>query len=79
MKKIKLNLNQLKVDSFETNESKNISGTVKGHSDVICDSIDGTCYQHTCKNGCTIAGQWHTCYDIDNPPPSGETVICTRP
>ncbi len=63
MKKLKLNLDDLKVESFNTSTSEPIKGTVKGNwtytnscgeeSDgiVICDTEQATCW-NTCDATC---------------------------
>ena len=48
MKKLKLNIDDLKVESFETTKNfKNVQGTVKGYRPTwegTCDCTGGTCY-----------------------------------
>ncbi len=41
MKKLKLNLEDLKVESFEINNSKNMKGTVNGNLPPQCDDNSG--------------------------------------
>lgn len=49
MKKIKLNLDELKVNSFETNQHKAKAGTIKGNQDTkdICRTLI-TCNFDSC-------------------------------
>ncbi|MFA8343551.1 MAG: pinensin family lanthipeptide [Rhodothermaceae bacterium] len=58
MKKMKLNLTELQVDSFETAKLKDRKGTVKGnHSDFYCDPSG----EHTCK---AAACSYYDCPNI---------------
>jgi hypothetical protein len=55
MNKIKLDLNRLHVDSFETGADGAGGGTVHGHWSQVgtCDARVGTCqYGATCGPGC---------------------------
>ena len=67
MKKLKLDLNELKVDSFEISSSLNThKGTIKGNGPSLavtepCDRTDISC-QNTC-DGDTCNG---TCYNTCN-------------
>jgi len=67
MKKIKLDLNLLKVDSFKTSDKEKKTGTVKGFVDTeieICIlSKNPDCDSHvTCEmNSCFLACQY-TCF-----------------
>lgn len=53
MKKLQLNLNELKVDTFEAGNSSKKAGTVNGHRTVeskdVCLMTDD---DYTCKNNC---------------------------
>jgi hypothetical protein len=55
MNKIKLDLERLSVDSFETSEAEAERGTVHGHWSQVgtCDARAATCqYGGTCGPGC---------------------------
>lgn len=67
MKKIKLDLEKLSVESFETAELKKEKGTVKANKPILpdppysytCDpcysgmnSCEGTCYEESCQGTC---------------------------
>lgn len=55
MNKIKLDLDRLQVDSFETASADGERGTVHGHWSQVgtCDARVGTCaYGATCGPGC---------------------------
>jgi hypothetical protein len=55
MKKITLDLEHLRVDSFATAETDDARGTVHGHWSQVgtCDAFVATCqYGGTCGNGC---------------------------
>ncbi|MGD8778128.1 MAG: hypothetical protein PVH88_04125 [Ignavibacteria bacterium] len=62
MKKLKLNLEDLRVESFELNPGKEINkGTIHGNEQptVVDDtcvepSCDGTCYEDTCEDTCGV-------------------------
>ena len=69
MKKMKLNIDQLKVDSFETDEKKNLKGTVNGNA--ISDRIIHTecckiSYVLECETWEEPCDTWeNTCYGHD--------------
>ncbi|HLM68348.1 MAG TPA: hypothetical protein VK358_12505 [Longimicrobium sp.] len=75
MKKMKLNLDELAVDSFDTSANEKPRGTVFGeqctcHTACTCPgcptcaaSCNGTCYEATCN---TCAGQWTCDYSCDS-------------
>ncbi len=82
MEKIRLNLDDLNVESFETTVGPSKQGTVFGH--VV--TLPYTCNQHTCEtedtcpqdtcNTCAIdpsCDGWHTCINACN------TNECTWP
>lgn len=52
MKKLKLDVDTLKVDSFRSTQTEGVQGTVKGHAPTY----QGTCYcytiEMTCPNTC---------------------------
>ncbi|HEX2080905.1 MAG TPA: hypothetical protein VHG08_24595 [Longimicrobium sp.] len=55
MKKITLDLEHLRVDSFATADASDARGTVHGHYSQVgtCDARAGTCqYGGTCGAGC---------------------------
>jgi hypothetical protein len=55
MNKIRLDLDRLSVESFETSEGEAERGTVHGHWSQVgtCDARAATCqYGGTCGNGC---------------------------
>jgi hypothetical protein len=60
MKKIHLDLDRLRVDSFETSKAERAArGTVHGHYSQrgTCDAFVGTCqYGGSCGAGCATAG-----------------------
>lgn len=73
MEKLKLDLQKLSVESFQTDLLKNEKGTVKGNvetdTNLVCNTCDVTCY-HTCgveTCGWTCFGStcdvtcYHTC------------------
>lgn len=67
MKKIKLNLSQLKVDSFETNRPKVKTGTVKANiqdTDFICRTML-TCNFDSCKYCSDLDCSEHNCPSFD--------------
>lgn len=43
MKKLRLDLESLVVDSFETGEEKELKGTVRGLATTLCNTVDRTC------------------------------------
>jgi hypothetical protein len=55
MAKIKLDVDSLQIESFDTTEVALERGTVVGHSDrwTVCqESCDGTCYTHCWGGDC---------------------------
>lgn len=66
MKKLKLVLNDLKVESFETNKISNNRGTVNGQEVVNFSYLTEcySCYRHSCVNTCggaTCETSWCVC------------------
>ena len=73
MKKLKLNLKDLKVESFDTSKVSNIKkGTVNGNAPwteanyTLCGN-GSTCYDPTCV-------YYNTCYTCE--PPCAPTYVC---
>jgi hypothetical protein len=59
VRKIRLDLEKLGVDTFETTASEPARGTVRGHWSQVgtCDAFVATCqYGGTCTNGCATKG-----------------------
>jgi len=56
--KLKLELDGLKVESFEADAQTYGSGTVRG-AELFASVVDGTCVDYTCRNygTCRVAGQ----------------------
>lgn len=63
MKKLALNVDELRVDSFDTASIPDVRGTVNGHY-----TIDTTCVQTctTCQNSCRGTCDWSCQGSCDN-------------
>lgn len=59
MRKLKLDLDALEIESFETDETAEARGTVEGRNPPPVQT-EATCGQYTCGNEYTCA-QWYTC------------------
>jgi len=59
MRKLKLSLDSLQVESFHANESDSLRGTVPGHSGAT-QHADESCFG-TCVSFCTRDGSCDTC------------------
>lgn len=53
MKKLRLELDELQVDSFLTSTAESVPGTVRAKSDTVlwCRSFDYTCWNTGCQSG----------------------------
>lgn len=71
MKKVKLDLDAISVDTFEVTQAEGGRGTVRGHlccvccCDPCCCTCCNTC-QATCPDSCQTCPEscWGTCYDV---------------
>lgn len=78
MDKLNLNLDELSVDSFATDDASDNTGTVRGHAEtyelVSCyDTGCNTCDDYTCGNTCGCGGgDTDTCTDD----PSDQQIVC---
>lgn len=63
MKKLALNLNDLRVDSFELNASEAERGTVNGHEsgDGVCSGMQCTGLLKSCAFTCDPSCETHIC------------------
>jgi len=66
MKKIKLNLEKIKVESFETVQPNSGMGTVKGFrppptEDDICKTLAALTCEYTCKGNTCLTCVGYTC------------------
>ncbi|MFL5385684.1 MAG: hypothetical protein ACJ8GN_24475 [Longimicrobiaceae bacterium] len=68
MKKIRLSLEELAVESFATDEhTMGMAGTVEGH---------GTRNQNTCPASCNTCGPGYTCYETHCTEPTVPEPTC---
>jgi hypothetical protein len=71
MRKLKMDLDELMVESFETAAESAERGTVHGHLSIRCDTVNATCddantcggdtcnfAQNTCADSCGICGTY---------------------
>jgi hypothetical protein len=56
MKKLKLNLDSLRVDSFQTADATNARGTVEGFATLLRNSCGCPIYTDGCSIGCPVTG-----------------------
>lgn len=63
MRKLKLDLDHLAVESFDTADEKRGTGTVMGHDTIRCSNTCDTVDNYTCNGQYTCAGE-ATCHDL---------------
>lgn len=67
MRKLKLDLDELQVDSFTTATAREFVGTVKGHEtellgcSMYCGTAEGTCAVQSCQYSQCVAGDTCGC------------------
>lgn len=65
MKKLKLQIDELAIESFETAAVTANEGTVVGHAtqgrNYTCDPAVGTCFGYTCYETCGMETKGDTC------------------
>lgn len=61
MKKLKLELNDLKIESFETGKTEKEKGTIQGQADTYTEAYPTSCFpESTCVGGSCDVGGCHT-------------------
>ncbi|OGU37171.1 MAG: hypothetical protein A2068_01610 [Ignavibacteria bacterium GWB2_35_6b] len=79
MKKLKLNLDELKVESFNTSiVGKTPKGTVKGHTGTTCETVDNLTYCYTCEYGTCQPSCAPTCVGITCGQPTCGEYTCAE-
>lgn len=91
MRKLKLQVDALEVESFDTHTARGAPGTVRGREEAeaaITVPVTPQCTVNTCTNGCptcgfTVCGNTcpmsacNTCASCTNCPTFNEPVCCT--
>jgi hypothetical protein len=83
MRKLKLSLDDLRVDSFHATDAEGRRGTVPAHA--WTEYADESCFQ-SCNGGCTVSGPCGgcggsyscggTCWNSCNCPPNTDYTAC---